>query len=95
MARQIVKLPNGSYGSWSTIIDNFVSLNMTREEYIEERAIDAYNDKREELTSMFESIEKGKCIGIKDYDECLEIIEEIHGIGVVKEIETCIKQGEK
>ena len=78
MARQIVKQPDGKFSCWSTIIDNFVCKDLTKEEYIEKRAQDAYQDKKNEMKHAFEEIEMGKGgIYTEDYEECLERIEEL------------------
>jgi hypothetical protein len=75
MARQIVKQPNGLYGCWSTIVDDFVRINMTREPYIEYRAKEVYESKKEELTRTFNKIEASPdathFVELKDFDECM------------------------
>jgi len=80
MGRQIVKQPDGKYSCWSTVVDGFIEKDLTKEEYIEFRAQEAYEDKKEEMEKAFEAIAKGQGNRYtRDYNECLELIEEIHG----------------
>lgn len=74
MARQIVEQPNGLYAMWSTVIDDFIEINLTKEEYIEYRAKEAYEDKKKDLEEIFT-----KKINFKPMKECLRSIKEIHG----------------
>lgn len=43
MARQIIKLPNGKYAEWSTVVDNFVFMG-TRKEIIRDRLKERVKD---------------------------------------------------
>ncbi len=80
MARIIVKQPNGLYACWSTSIDNFVLWDAKREDYIEWRAKEAYNDKKTELENTFNRILKSNSqIFTKDFNECIDIITKLHG----------------
>ena len=72
MARQIVKLPNGLYGMWSTISDSFLIKDLTKKEYIEYRAKEVYFEEIEELTDAFKNEKDGRYF--MDYAECMEIL---------------------
>ena len=74
MGRSIVKQQNGLYSCWSSIIDNFVFTDATKEEYIEYRAKEVYENKKEELISVFDNPMKNKS-SFKDHDKCMEILE--------------------
>lgn len=77
MARLIVKQSNGKYGMWSTIIDDFLYKNLTKEEYIELFARIIYEEKIEKMKRVFEKVENGDKnfnLYLKSYEECLEIL---------------------
>jgi hypothetical protein len=75
MGRQIVKQPDGLYACWSTIVDDFIANNMTENEYIEFRANEVYENKKMEMTEIFENPMKNKS-AFMDFDECTEILNE-------------------
>ena len=72
MARQIVKQPNGLYAMWSTIVDDFLHVDLTRDEYITIRASEEAERVREELERAFD---KGTGGYFTDYEDCIEMIE--------------------
>ncbi len=80
MARQIVKQPDGLYSVWSTIVDDFVYTDCTKEDLIQgfleeekERIIDSVN-------RQLNDIEQGNTNQFtKTYGECLKRIKELHG----------------
>ncbi len=72
MARQIVIQPNGLYAMWSTIIDDFIKVDLTRDQYIEYRAKESYEDKKKEMTEMFNDIEDGDLCYTLGYNEAIE-----------------------
>lgn len=55
MSRIIIKQKDGLYACWSTIIEDFVAANMTDKEFIEFRAMEEYNNKKEELEEYFKT----------------------------------------
>lgn len=55
MSRLIIKQKDGLYACWSTIIDDFVAANLTEKEFIEFRANEEYQNKKEELEQYFKS----------------------------------------
>jgi Lar family restriction alleviation protein len=60
MGRQIIKQPNGKYAIWSTIIDNFLYYNITKEEYFKIRIEEEIKHVREDLNDYFDELENGK-----------------------------------
>lgn len=50
MVRKIVKQPNGKYAMWSSVIDDFLYIDLTEEEYIAIRAKEEHDDKYKEVS---------------------------------------------
>lgn len=82
MGRQIIKQPNGLYALWSSVVDDFVMLDATPEEIIE----DAVEDSRKEITARVKDVVAKLGKGgrpyfqrTKSFDECVERIKELHG----------------
>jgi len=73
MGNAIVKQPDGKYAIWSTICDNFIATNGTKEEVLEYFADKARECALESWGRVFDNLEKHGCgVGIRDYQECLE-----------------------
>jgi len=73
MGNAIVKQPDGKYAIWSTICDNFIGIDGTKEEVLEFFADRARKSALESWGLVFAVLEKHGCgVGIKDYQECLE-----------------------
>lgn len=77
MARQIVIQPNGLYGCWSTISDSFVAIDLTKDEYIEMRSKEAYEEKKREMEEIFNDIDNKEPFTMNtcviDYNKCIEL----------------------
>ena len=74
MGRSIVKQPDGKYSMWSSIVDDFIHTDLTKDEYIEIRAKEAYEEKKEEMEGAFKEIEANpNSRYLKDYKHCLKI----------------------
>lgn len=74
----IVKQPNGKYAIWSTICDNFIATDCSREELIEELVA----DERARITIEVDDFISGKKPRTQfsmSFEECLETIEAVHG----------------
>jgi len=82
MANQIIRQPSGMYSVWSTVVDDFIRMNMTREKLVkflvdreEERILSEVNricdqlDKGEEPYFQF----------TKSWEEALRIRHSVHG----------------
>jgi len=57
MGRNIIKQPNGLYAQWSTIVDDLITWNMTKEELIQWRIDEAAEGIREDVEIYIKSIE--------------------------------------
>ena len=83
MGKQIVIQPSGKYAIWSSVVDDFVCVDCENEtEVIEyflecerENIVCAVNDKIQRLKQG----EKPYNQFTKSFDECIEIIRELHG----------------
>ena len=79
MGSQIVKQPNGKYAIWSSIVDDFILVNATPEEIIE----DWSDDERKRITNRVQHIVAELEIGkqpyyqfTKTFGECVAEIRE-------------------
>lgn len=80
MGKAIVPLPNGRYSIWSTIVDNFVAIDGTKEDVLEYFAEAAKKEALRSWNEVFEAYEEKGCgLGIRDYEECLGDIKVVHG----------------
>lgn len=77
MGRSIVKQPDGKYAVWSTVVDNFVCQDMTRDELKDFFAEEAVEQARQEVDRQLSRIAEGKTT--YTYEQCLNLIREIHG----------------
>lgn len=83
MGRQIVKQPNGKYAIWSSILDNFVLYDCTREDLTKEFVKNTEVLKSESIDEILAKLELGE----KPYHQCtmtleemFKTIEKVHGI---------------
>lgn len=60
MSRSVVKQPNGLWAMWSSIVDDFLIVDATEEEIIEQSARDAYEAEKEEMTEIIEALKAGR-----------------------------------
>lgn len=80
MGKAIVPLPNGRYSIWSTIVDNFVAMDGTKEDVLEYFAEAAKEEALRSWGEVFKEYEENGCgMGIRDYEECLGDIKVVHG----------------
>ena len=83
MGREIIKQPNGKYAIFSSIIDNFIFVNATKEEYIKFRIKEETKRVKEELNVIFDKLEKveNPYPGYKQqsFKDALNRIEAVHG----------------
>ena len=73
----IVKHKNGRYSVYSGIVDNFTSINITKEEYIEIRKKDLERDLMLEVEGLFDRIDKHP--ELYTMGDKLKLIECLHG----------------
>ena len=82
MGRQIIKQPNGLYCIYSTVVDNIIYYDITREEWIELRAQEEKERVTENINELCDKIEKGERAYYqftKSYEEILLRIKVVHG----------------
>ena len=97
MGRQIIKQPNGGYAVFSTIVDDFILLDATEKDIINERL----ETERERITKDVHDVIEKLEAGTKPYyqftqtwEEALDTIREVHGEEEVQEIHKMLT-GEK
>ena len=82
-----MKLPNGKYGIYSDVIDNYVLLNATEEEVIEFRIQALIEQSKFSMKLEFQKTRNMSDNEVNDlWNENLNMIEKIHGIDAVKRI---------
>lgn len=92
MGKAIVPLPNGRYSIWSSIVDNFVAIDGTKEDVLEYFAEAAKKNALENWGIVFKDYEEtGFGIGIRDYEACLETIRNVHGKEEMEEVRKVLK----
>ena len=92
MGKAIVPLPNGRYSIWSTIVDNFVAMDGTKEDVLEYFAEAAKEEALRSWGEVFKAYEEdGFAMGIRDYEECLENIRDVHGEKEMEVIKKVLK----
>jgi hypothetical protein len=80
MPRSVVKQPNGKYAIFSTIVDNFVMLDATKEHIIQEFVDSAAKRAREIAEECIEKAEgRGTLAHTHTYESALEVAEVVHG----------------
>jgi len=88
MGRHIIKQPNGKYAIWSTLVDNFIITDSTKEEYIEFRIKEETERIKKDLKEIFEKIEKGERYHytVYQWEEALKVLEDVHGKKELKKV---------
>lgn len=82
MPRQIIKQPDGNWCMWSTIIDDLIVENLTKEQMIDFVVEEKTRFAREETEQIFKDLEDGKKPYSQfqmDYQYMIELRKEIHG----------------
>jgi hypothetical protein len=83
MGREIIKQPNGKYAVFSSVIDNFIFVNVTKEEYIKFRVKEETMRIEASLLDLFLILDKGENpypnYEQHTFEEALNWIEEVHG----------------
>lgn len=94
MGEQIIKQPDGKYAIWSSFIDNFTYLNLTKEEVIEIKTREAINRIKLEINEIIEIIDNNKkrTQFTLDWKDALKKVKEIHGDKEVNKINKEIKE---
>jgi len=60
MSRQVIKKDNGLYAIWSTIVDNFIYDNITKDQYLKIRISEETDKVRKDLDEVFECVDNEK-----------------------------------
>lgn len=82
MARQIIKQPDGLYAIWSTVVDDFIFVNGTREDIVEFYVEEAVKAAEQGINVTIDKLDKGENPYYQfayTFDECVRIIKSIHG----------------
>jgi len=84
MARKIIKQPNGAYAIWSSIVDNFIWINLKNKEeilkvYIDNEIPQLYRIVEEQLETIENKNPKRGGFHIDDFKDAIETIEQVHG----------------
>lgn len=59
MGRQIIKQPDGLYAVFSTGVDRWVAVNLTRDQYIEWRVEQAARETRVDAARLLDDVDAG------------------------------------
>lgn len=79
MAREIIKQPNGKYAQWSTVVDDFVMLDASPEEIIQDLLKIEEDDIRRRVLDKISELENGKTgFFSHTWEEACERAFEIH-----------------
>ena len=80
MSHQFIKQPNGKWALWSTVVDDFLMVNATKEQIIKYELKRIIEVEKEECNRIFTAIEeKGRYFSMMTWEEAQETREEIHG----------------
>lgn len=80
MGWHIIKQPDGKFALWSTIVDDFITLDATKEEITGYWLDDTKRDTAAYLERVFSELENGTGPNKSyDWEDCLDIRKEIHG----------------
>lgn len=92
MGKQIIQTPNGKYAIFSTVIDDFVAFNGTKEEVLEYFKAEAAKKAERDILEVFEKMKNGE----KPYrqftmslEEMMEVMKKSH---CEEDYETCKKE---
>ena len=82
MTHQIVKQPNGLYAVWSTVVDDFILIDATPEDIIQDRIEESNEQIREGTMKTIEALERGEKPYLqftRTFVDCVRIIKRVHG----------------
>ena len=90
MARQIIKQPNGKYCLFSSVIDNVIIYDATKEEIIDFLIEEQKDEITMNVNRQIEKLEKGSLPYSPfrlSYEDMKEKIKDINGVEVLQELE--------
>jgi len=81
MGRHIIKQPNGKLAIWSTIVDNFIMTDVTKEEYIAFRIQEETERVEKDINDIVDRLDTGQrqSYTAHNWEEALRQLEYIHG----------------
>jgi 2-iminoacetate synthase ThiH len=82
MAEQIIKQPDGKYCGFSTVTDDAVYYDATKEEIIEDLVDKFRKTTTEQITAVIDALDRGEKPYYQftmSYEEMFETIKEVHG----------------
>jgi hypothetical protein len=85
MARKVIRQPNGNYAVFSTVVDDFIIVNATKQELIDEDIKEAKETIQQKYDEMFEYFDDGKepphyLVGSPlTWEEAMERVTDVHG----------------
>jgi len=82
MGHQVIKQPDGLYALFSSNVDNFIYINMTKEEYIESRIQEFTEKLKRDTEKLFVKLDRGEKPYYQftnSFEDCLKVIKFRHG----------------
>ncbi len=81
MGRQVVKQPNGKFAIFTSICDDFVLMDATQEELLEEVGKEAAERAKEDYLRLMGTIQsQTQAVQTKNWNECLNTLKHVHGV---------------
>lgn len=85
MGRTVVKQPNGNYAVFSSVVDDFIVVNATKQELIDMDVEEECEKITERYNAMFESFDKDEIPPPNinrhmTWEEAMERVTEVHGV---------------
>lgn len=92
MGRSVVKQPNGKFALFSSIVDDFVLVDATKQELIDSDIEEARERITAQYDDMFEFLDKGETppryvASTMSWEEAMEQIADVHGGVAAKQAE--------
>lgn len=96
MSRQIIKHPNGQYAIWSTVVDDFIEMNLTPAGVLEFFNVEAVELSTKNIRTTLKKLESGKKPYFQftmTWEEALEFRKEVHGDKPLPKVEGGMNYG--
>ena len=69
MGRSVIKQPDGLYAVFSSGVDRWVAVNLTRDQYIERRVQEAAREARADAARLLDDVDAGLVYGGYTFEE--------------------------
>ena len=82
MGRQIIKQPNGKFAVWSSIVEDFILLDVSPAEIIEEFVEDSRETIETRVTEIINTLERGEkpySSFTRTFDQIIDEVKDRHG----------------